>query len=281
MKRTKLAMFMALLSLVASCGREDVEPPELDYQLKILTFEDADARFAPYTLSYCTREIESWSDLVDDAQYNGALLYDQTGGVYRWADAGGTELSHSFTTPYWAGGHAISNYVIADYKNLPEGYFGWYELQLATPAGGHNGSKNFAVHNGSQMATDDLQLPALVFADGAARVIDHMYVTNTCYVLSALIYGDSFSAPASDESLLKLVATGYDAAGESAGSVELVLCRGKEPLKEWTRFELHTLGAVSRVEFSFWASDDLIGDYGIRVPTYFAYDDVAVRFENE
>ena len=278
MKKRRLATFVALLLFAVSCGERNVSPPEPDYELKVLTFEDADAKFAPYELTYCGRAIATWSDLVDNAQYNGVLLYDQTGGVYNWSDVGNTELMHSFTTPYWAGGHAISNYVIPDYSTLPEGYYGWYELQLATPMGGADGSKNFAVHNGSQMEYEGMVMPALAFADGVARVIDHMYVTNTCYALNALIYGDSFSAPASESSLLKLVATGFDSNGAKKGSVELTLCNGKKVVDEWVKFELHSLGAVAKVEFSFWASDDLIGDYGVRVPTYFAYDNVAVRF---
>lgn len=278
MKKRRLATFVALLLFAVSCGERNVSPLEPDYELKVLTFEDADAKFAPYELTYCGRAIATWSDLVDNAQYNGVLLYDQTGGVYNWSDVGNTELMHSFTTPYWAGGHAISNYVIPDYSTLPEGYYGWYELQLATPMGGADGSKNFAVHNGSQMEYEGMVMPALAFADGVARVIDHMYVTNTCYALNALIYGDSFSAPASESSLLKLVATGFDSNGAKKGSAELTLCNGKKAVDEWVKFELHSLGAVAKVEFSFWASDDLIGDYGVRVPTYFAYDNIAVRF---
>ena len=271
MKKRELATFVALLLFAVSCGESDVLPPDSGYELKVLTFEDVDAKFAPYELTYCSRAIATWSDLVDDAQYNGPLLYDQSGGEYSWADVGNTELAHTLQTPFWAGGHAISNYVITDYANLPSGYFGWYELQLATPMGGANGSKNFAVHNSSQMGT---QIPALVFADGVARVIDHLYVTNTCYMLNALIYGDAFSAPASESSLLKIVATGYDSNGAKKGSAEIVVCQGKKAVDEWVKFELHSLGAVVKVEFSFWASDDLIGDYGVRVPTYFAYDNV-------
>ena len=57
-----------------------------DYELRTLTFEDADAHFTPYTLDYANKTISTWSDLVDDAQYNGTLTYT-TGGVYTWCDA--------------------------------------------------------------------------------------------------------------------------------------------------------------------------------------------------
>ncbi len=144
-----------------------------DYELRTLTFEDADAQFAPYTLDYANRTIATWSDLVDDAQYNGTLTYT-TGGVYTWCDEGNTLLTHRFTAPYWGGGHAISNFTIPGYSNdhLPANT-AWYELQFATLHGGNNGSKNFCVHNGH---VDDYNsayttCQTIAFADGKARVL--------------------------------------------------------------------------------------------------------------
>lgn len=125
------------------------------------------------------------------------MTYDSNSSTYYWYDEGNTELFHSFTTPYWTGGHAVSNYVIADYTTLPEGNFGWYELQFSNPIGGHNGSANFCVHNGYSDSFNsqiyDASLKGFEFADGVERVIDHMYITNTCYVLNSLTVGDSFA----------------------------------------------------------------------------------------
>ena len=104
-----------------------IEVKVKEIELRILTFEDADARFTPYMLDYAGVTINKWSDLIDSQQYNGPLTYDFSGGLYTWYDENNTELTHSFVTPYWGGGHAISNYVIADYQNLPEGSYGWYE----------------------------------------------------------------------------------------------------------------------------------------------------------
>ena len=39
------------------------------------------------------------------------------------------------------------------------------------------------------------------------------------------------------------------------------------------------LGAGARVGFNIVGSDDLYGSYGLNTPAYFAYDDVAVRFD--
>ncbi len=253
------------------------------YTLRTLSFEDADAKFAGYTL-YGGAAINTWSDLVDDMQYGGSLTYtDYATDVYYWYDEGNTELFHSFETPYWGGGHVVSNYVIEDYSTLPEGHYGWYELQMANPLGGHNGSANFAVHNGysdffnSQIYDSSLQ--TLEFADGVERVIDHMWVTNTCYVLNSLMYGDGFNSPASETTYIKIVAYGYNANDEETGSVEFALCENGVPVTEWTKWDLSSLGKVTKIAFNFSASEDQIGSYGMNCPAYFAYDDVAVRWE--
>lgn len=251
-------------------------------QMRILSFEDADAKFTPYTLDYCSKSIATWSDLVDDAQYMGTMTYDSNSNTYYWYDEGNTELFHSFTTPYWTGGHAVSNYVIADYTTLPEGNFGWYELQFSNPIGGHNGSANFCVHNGYSDSFNsqiyDASLKGFEFADGVERVIDHMYITNTCYVLNSLTLGDGFAPPATEQTLFKVVAYGYDAADNPTGSCEFILCEGTNPVTDWQKWELKSLGKVAKVLFNFEPSSDLIGDYGMNTPAYFAYDDVAVIF---
>ena len=261
-----------------------IKLPVISYELRVLTFEDADAKFTPYEL-YGGTAINTWSDLVDDAQYGGKLTYtDYSNDVYYWHDEGNTELYHSFSTPYWGGGHVISNYVTENYETLPDGYWGWYELQMSTPIGGHNGSANFAVHNGyrdffnSQIY--DASLAGFEFADGVERVVDHMYVTNTNYVLNSITYGDGFNSAATEDTWLKVTAYGYNANGESVGSLEFDLCNGySNILKTWQKWDLSALGKVARVVFNFSASEDQIGSYGLNCPAYFAYDDVAVRFE--
>lgn len=253
------------------------------YEIRTLTFEDADAKFTPYEL-YNGAPINTWSDLVDDPQYGGPLIYtDYMNDTYYWHDEGNTNLFHSFTTPYWTGGHAISNYVMEDYETLPDGYYGWYELQLSNPIGGHNGSDNFAVHNGYNDSFNssiyDASLVGFEFADdGEEHVIDHMWVTNTNYVLNSLTYGDGFNAPASETTYVKIVAYGYDVENNATGSVEFTLWENGEGVADWVKWDLSSLGKVAKVVFNFSASEDQIGSYGLNCPAYFAYDDVAVRF---
>ncbi|MBQ2424194.1 MAG: DUF4465 domain-containing protein [Alistipes sp.] len=264
-------------------GDGNQDDSDTTYTLRTLSFEDSSAKFSPYALDYCGVNVSSWSDLIDPLQYGGDMLYSMNGGTYYWYDQGNTELAHSCIIPYWTGGQALSNYAIADFTSLPDGYYGWYELQLATPIGGHGGSANFCVHNGYvdsyNTGVYDAQMQGFEFADGVERVVDHMYVTNTCYVLNSLTVGDGFAPPAIDSSLFKIVAYGYNSAEQLVGSAELVLCEGTVPVVEWVKWDLSPLGKVAKIAFNFVPSDDLVGSYGMNTPAYFAYDDVAVRFD--
>jgi hypothetical protein len=252
--------------------------------MRVLTFEDTDAKFTPYSLDYANKTINKWSDLIDDKQYGGTLTYNNLGtATYHWYDENNTELEHSFTTPYWGGGHAISNFVINNYETLPSGYYGWYELQFATPIGGHNNSSNFCIHNGYadffNIQQYDGKLAWFSFKNGKEQVVDHMYVTNTCYVLNSLTYGDGFNSPASNNTWVKIVAYGYNANEEEVGTTEFYLCNtGRQIVTDWQKWDLSSLGKVNKIVFNFAASDDQIGEYGLNCPAYFAYDDVAVQF---
>ena len=83
---------------VAACEKSE---PELPYELRVLTFEDQDARFESYWLDYAGVEITTWSDLIDNPQYGGPLTYaDMSSAEYHWYDEGNTELSHTFPYNY-------------------------------------------------------------------------------------------------------------------------------------------------------------------------------------
>ena len=295
---------------------------ELD--LRVLTFEDADAKFESYWLDYAYdwsgKEITTWSDLVDDVQYGGPLTYaDYMSAMYTWYDEGNTELCHMFPDNYaycfWGGGHAISNYWGEGYtdedrdKHIAKYYgddyvednagndsmLGWFNLQFMTPVAPHSGD-NFCVHYGYKDFFSYVEnLPELIFADGEARVIDHMYVTNTNYTLNQLYNGvkseegNSFGGNwtgLTEDAWLKIVAQGFDdvdadAYAEPISEVEFYLVNGFEVVEDWQKWDLSELGAVAKVRFNFRYSDEMGGRYGFTIPGYFAYDDVAVRFGSE
>ena len=78
---------------------------------------------------------------------------------------------------------------------------------------------------------------------------------------------------------MAIVATGYNG-DEKTGEAKLYLCNGpKEIVTDWTKFDLSGLGKVTRVTFNVTGSSD--NGYGFSQPAYFAYDDVAVRFEKD
>ncbi len=199
-----------------------------------------------------------------------------------WYDQNNTELFHVFpeafgTYCYWSGGHALSNYGVDDFEAA-----GGYEQQLTvlgTPGGsGHNGSANFVMHNGyidngpyCMLET----LPALEFYDGVARVVDHMWVTNSTYAINSYVNGTAYSPAASATDWVKIVATGNRADGSTA-TAEFYLLKDGVPVTEWTFWNLSTLGEVVSIEFNLTGSSD--NGYGFSQPSYFAYDDVAVRF---
>ncbi len=262
------------------------------YELRVLTFEDADARFTPYDLGYCGRKISKWSDLIDDPQYGGPMLYaDYSKAEYTWWDEGNTELMHTFPYNYqafcyWGGGHAISHYnssafaKFGDHNNQLTVYNRQAGKEMMTTGGGHNGSANFAMHFGYKDGSAFNQtefLPALVFADGQARVIDHLYVNNSTYAINCYKDGNGLTDKIGPDDWVKLVAIGLDDQGEKTGETTLFMCQGPENIvQEWTKWDLSVLGPVVSVEFNVTGSSD--NGYGFSQPAYFAYDDVCVRF---
>ena len=300
----------------------DSEDDIPSYELRVLTFEDKDARFESYTLDYVDswsgRDITTWSDLIDDPQYGGPLTYaDYMSAAYTWYDEGNTELTHTFPDNYaycfWGGGHAISNYWgegwsdedrdihIAKYYGEDyitenagnDAMLGWFNLQMMTPVKAHSGD-NFAVHYGYKDFFSYVDnLPEISFGDDVARVIDHMYVCNTNYTLNQLYNGVKSEAGNSfggnwegltESAWLKIVAQGFDdvdadAYAEPISEVEFYLVQGENVVTDWQKWDLSELGAVKKVRFNFQYSEEMGGKYGFTIPGYFAYDDVAVRFE--
>lgn len=275
MKLNKWLFVCAIATLSIACSdneEENIQPAPAPEQTRVLTFEDADYKGGENFVGE-----RSWSSLID-AEYNGPLLYPADNTLYRWSDENNTFLASEFPNnygdcKYWGGGEALSNYTLADYAQST------FENQLSvscihpeTGFGGHDGSRNFCVHNGF---VNGNTASGLYFSDGKARIVDHLWVVNTAYVLKSALIGDNFTQPFGDDDFLKIVATGY-AAGNPTGTAEFILIEGHSAVTEWTRWDLSSLGAVEKIEFDMQGSQD--NGYGLATPAYFAYDDIAVRF---
>jgi hypothetical protein len=112
-----------------------------------------------------------------------------------------------------------------------------------------------------------------------------MWVANTAYVYYNLYkghgFGSSYQNGATDSSWFKITAYGYDSATDTEPTETefYLLAEGKKFVTDWTKWDLTPLGKVIKVEFNITGSDDMVSAWGLGSPAYFAYDDVAVRFE--
>ena len=145
-KKRIVSALMALvmtLSLVNSAvitafaeGTQSADPStgetqNAGYELRVLTFEDADYKGGT---NFAGKS--DWSSLIDSPQHGGSMLYPNGSGTtdeskaYTWYDAGNTELKHTLPKSwnqycYMGGGHAVSNYASSDFVAN-----GGYESQL-------------------------------------------------------------------------------------------------------------------------------------------------------
>jgi len=268
-------------SATGGCKIVKMQVEAQPYELRVLTFEDEDYKGPGNFLGN-----KDWSSLIDAQQYGGPLLYPTDGELYRWSDEGNTFLASEFPNEwgdcqYWGGGHAISNYVEPDLSN------GDFQHQLSvyyrhpeTGFGGHNGSKNFCVHYGyrDDSGFGGSLLPSIYFADGEARVVDHMYVMWNAYLANCVFHGNGLTDPLDPDGYVKLVAIGYDADGQEIPEhLEFFIAGAGGNIQTWTKWDLSPLGKVMMIEFNVAGDSD--NGYGFSQPAYFCYDDVAVRFE--
>ena len=183
MRKALLALVLAIV-MVCSLLPVSAFAAEPDYELRVLTFEDADYKGGTNFAGG-----NNWTSLIDSPQYGGKMLYGESGtgvdsvdAAYKWTDKNNTWLSNTLSEGYgswcyWSGGHAVSNYVSGEISK-----YGGFESQLTVykkdvsglerTGGGHNGSNNFAVHYGyadnSGYGLTEASLPTLPLPYGTA-----------------------------------------------------------------------------------------------------------------
>ena len=91
-----------------------------------------------------------------------------------------------------------------------------------------------------------------------------------------MMNGDASAKKFTEDDWFKLTITGYKGE-EETGKVDFYLAKDGNIVEDWTLFSLAGLGKVLKVTFDVDGTDK--GDWGLNTPGYFAYDDVAVRFE--
>ncbi len=275
-----------------------------EYVLRTLTFEDNHTMFDRYSItgyesstdSYYDHFVSVWTALIDSPEYGGPLTYgdmgfngEMRGCDYNWYDYNNTFIASEFpvnygSRVYWGGGHIVSHYASEDYTTYgtyehQQCVYGTGEVYGETLTGGNGNSKNFGIHYGYIDGSDYNKtevLPYIYFKDNVERVIDHMYVNNSCYAISCYMDGNGLTVKIGPNDWSKVTATGYDLDG-NATTCDIYLCNGPDNIvTEWTKWDLSSLGAVVKVEFNILGTSD--NSYGYSQPSYFAYDDLAVRF---
>lgn len=263
------------------------------YELRVLTFEDDDKQFEEYGFNGGDGEyyeITTWSDLIPEYQYfNGSPLiyFMYEDAAYEWYDQNNTELHHVFPYNYgiqnYPGGGAVISSHTVELDDMEENSI--YDYQISVTCGsGNNGSDNFCVaYNVSEVDPENsgLEKTTLVFGDGKAHVIDHMYVTIVAPTHYCIKYGNSFSQAYDDDDFLKLIATGIKEDDSETEPIEILLAEGSDYLiTDWTKWDLSGLGEVVGVKFHMEEAqfDTYSGVSYYRTPLYFAIDDIAVRF---
>ena len=261
MKRT---LFSVALCLVALCASAQ------SYEVRTLTFEDADYRGSGNVVGEM-----NWSSLIDDAEYNGTLLYGDGIDTYMWYDENNTELVWDGLqgNAFWGGGAAVSNYYEQDLSQ------GDYTRQLSIPLAAS--TNQFIVVFSSENLKgypSYSHCSPFYFADEKARVIESVDVINTTYALNSLTNGDSFASAATDESQFVVHFVGTHEDGTTS-EVTFLLADGRNFVTEWTTVDLTPLGEVTQLKTYVTGSDDLEGDWGLNTPGYVALDNIKVRFE--
>lgn len=81
-----------------------------------------------------------------------------------------------------------------------------------------------------------------------------------------------------DGDYVKIEAIGHKEDGTTVRTSIKVADLKSGVIDDWTKWDLSSLGKVKRVQFNIIGTND--NGFGFSQPAYFAYDDVAVRFEN-
>lgn len=261
MKRSLFSLALCLAAMLVSAQ---------SYEVRTLTFEDADYRGSGNVVGG-----NDWSSLIDDAEYNGTLLYGDGKDTYMWYDEGNTELAWDGLqgVEFWSGGAAISNYYEADLSQAD------YTRQLSIPLA--QSTNQFVVVFNSvnlQGYPSFTNCTPFYFSDDKARVIESVDVINTAYVLNSLTNGDGFAPAATDESQFVVHFEGTHEDGTTS-EVTFLLADGRNFITDWTSVDLTPLGKVKQFRAYVTGSSDLEGEWGLNTPGYFAMDNIKVRFD--
>lgn len=233
--------------------------------------------------STITFEGEEWN-AISASTYGEPYSSVMVADGYAWRDAA-TSLSSRALVDYTYGAYIRGGMLVSSYNTSDVATYGDYSKDLyvynansksPTSGGGAEGSDNFlvVVGNYDDYSNGD-ERAEIFFADGVARTILDCQVNSTTYFLNVAQNGNAFSAPLSDDDVVELFATGYDAAGNQTATASMVLARKGKYITEWSAWDLSALGRVVKVRFNIKGGP--MTEWGMTTPKYFAIDNINIE----
>lgn len=187
---------------------------------------------------------------------------------------------------FTSGSFEFANFYMADYGSWA--FYGYSNLTSTEYTGGYALDQQMmnCVGSGHDSSTfgigycDAYWGPSVItipdFPEGVQ--VNGMWVTNTAWVVDAILNGDGMSDAFATGDYLKLTITGTDADGDTK-SVDFYLADYRSEntddhyyVKEWRYFDLSSLGEVVKLVPSIESTKK--NSYGMTTPAYFSFDDL-------
>lgn len=200
-----------------------------------------------------------WRGYADDEDYI-------SGGFF----SGSFEFNNTYMSDWdsWAG-FAYTNHASSDFAS-------YYNDQYnSAPGGGFGGSGNYGVLFASiYYGTNAITLSNTK----EGEKVPGMYITNSAWVVDAIVNGDGYEGPFEKGDYMSLRLTGIAANGDRTENEFMLADYRNEDADEhyyldsWQWIDLTTLGDVVKIETSIFSTKS--NTYGITTPTYVCIDNV-------
>lgn len=241
---------------------------------------------------------KKFSELVDDPQYGGDLLYGDQASNYVFKDPRtglitglrtnmckllGIPVENSYGDAFYSGGAALAN----TWKQTWAG--GGYQEQLSFYGPENNGTALmlYGYNDEEQTAVSYDSRPIIAFEEDTQILSMNAYFPT--YLLHSLMEGDGFNTPATDDTTVYLVIEGFDENHKSTGVSKKIIfnkARKNNLLKEGSYNKLNFYRVIVNASgipasryymFNYSVSDDQKGVNGLNMPAYIGIDDIKTK----
>ena len=231
-------------------------------------------------------EGEAWESAIA----SNSSSFDYMTEDYVWEDAATSLTSRpKFTISEWGsyygGGCTVSNYGSGDLAAQGSYAYDLYVYKEGAADSrtgcGAEGSDNFIVFYGNLESLATVMgvdcRPEIYFRDGKPRTIESCQINSTTYFVNIVENGNEFSPKLAEGEQIQVYATGFDSEGNTTATATFTLATYGSTVKEWTTWDLSSLGEVVKVAFNIMGGHS--DDYGMTTPKYFALDDIKVKWQ--